>query len=270
MLQILTAKVDPRPLAAARIITGLVAVGFTFEWGRTLLRASSGNFLTMPVVTGWPPVDPTFTYALVALSLTASLAMAVGFSGRIPAIIVACTTGTVLLSDQQTYSNHLVLLFLMTTWISLSGAHRVWRLPFTRRRDLVPYWPAFLIKVLISSLYAWTAVSKINPQYLSGEVIGTYLQPWVPISDHLLPVTAALSILAEAFLSVALWLARLRKLAFLVGAGLHLGIVICLESSAPLVGFGASMLSGYIIFGYGKAQRVPTDGSAFSGHALQN
>jgi hypothetical protein len=178
--------------------------------------------------------------------------MALGIGGKCPAILVACVAAVVLLADQQTYSNHLVLLLLMATWLSMSRAHLAWRLPKGRAADWVPYWPAFLIKVLVTSLYAWTAVSKINQQYLTGEVLGTYLHTWVPIAGALLPIAAVSSILAEAFLAIALWLNRLRKIAFLVGAGLHVGIVVFLESPAPLIGFGALMLAGYVIFGYGK------------------
>lgn len=250
MQHLLTAGVDPRPLAAARIITALVAVGFALEWGRTLSRASSGNYLALPVVEGWPTVAPSFVAALLGVSLAASIAMAIGLGGRLPAILVALVAGVVLFADEQTYSNHLVLLMMMALWLGLSDAHRAWRLSKIRASGMVPYWPAFLIKVLISSLYAWTAVSKINPQYLSGEVLGTYLHSWVPISGAMLSVAAVLSIVVEVFLSIALWMTRLRKLAFLVGVGLHLGIVVLLESPAPLVGFGALMMAGYIVFGY--------------------
>jgi hypothetical protein len=250
MQHILTAEVDARPLAAARIITALVAVGFTLEWGSTLSRASSGNYLALPVVEGWPTVSPSFVAVLLAVSLAASIAMAVGFGGRLPAILVALVAGIVLFADEQTYSNHLVLLLMMALWLGMSGAHCVWRIPRNKASGMVPYWPAFLIKVLVSSLYAWTAVSKVNPQYLSGEVIGTYLNSWVPITGAMLSVAAVLSIVAEVFLSIALWLTPLRKLAFLVGVGLHLGIVVLLESPAPLVGFGALMMAGYIVFGY--------------------
>lgn len=252
MRQILTAEVDPRPLAAARIITALVAAGFALEWGRTLLRASSGKYLALPLLEGWPTVNPPLVAALLAVSFAASIAMALGLGGRLPAILVALVAGVVLFADQQTYSNHLVLLLMMASWLGMSGAHRAWRLSRMQAFALVPYWPAFLIKVLVSSLYAWTAVSKINPQYLTGEVLGAYLNSWVPITGALLPIAAVLSIVAEIFLSFALWLARMRKFAFIVGAGLHLGIVVLLESPAPLVGFGALMMAGYIVFGYGK------------------
>jgi Vitamin K-dependent gamma-carboxylase len=252
MRAVLTATMNPRPLAAARIIVGLVAVGFSFEWGRILLRASSGNFLALPVVSGWSSVHPPFVAGLFALSMGASLAMVMGLAGRLPAALVAVTAGVALLADEQTYSNHLVLLMMMATWLSLSSADQAFSLSRSPKSKQVPYWPAFLIKMQITTLYGWTAIAKINEQYLSGEVVGTYVHSWMPISAQLLPAAAVLSILAEAFLSVALWIPSLRKIGYLVGAGLHVGIVVFLDSPAPLVGFGALMLSGYVIFAYGK------------------
>lgn len=269
MRHVLTAEVDPRPLAAARIITAIVAAGFSLEWGRTLLRASSDKFLALPVIEGWPTVTPLFVGLLLAVALAASTTMALGFGGRVPALLVALVTGGVLLADQQTYSNHLVLLLMMALWLGMSGAHFAWRLPCKKTYGMVPYWPAFLIKVLVSTLYAWTAVSKVNPQYLSGEVLGTYLHSWVPVTGAGLSVAAVLSIAAEIFLSFALWLNRMRKLAFLVGAGLHLGIVVLLGSPAPLVGFGALMLAGYVVFAYGNPKDPAIDSPSLHSPAIR-
>lgn len=264
MRGVLTATMSPRPLATARIIVGLVAAGFSFEWVIILLRASSGSFLALPVVAGWPAVQPTFVAVLFAVSLGASLAMVLGLANTLPSVLVAGSAGAVLLADQQTYSNHLVLLMMMAAWLSLSRADQAFSVSRSPKSARVPYWPAFLVKVQITSLYAWTAVAKVNEQYLSGEVMGTYLHGWVPISSGLLPLAAVLSILAEAFLAVALWIPQLRKSAYVVGAGLHFGIVVLLESPAPLVGFGALMLAGYVIFAYGEPDAPST---AVSSHA---
>lgn len=247
-----TSTIDPRPLAMARILVGLVAAGFSLEWYWVLSRAASGKYLTIPVFDGWPAPTPALVSALFAVSLVSSVAMVLGLAGRLPAILVGTSAAAVLLMDQQTYSNHMVLLISLAMAVGMSGAAQAWSLSRTPRTARVPYWPALLIKAQITTLYAWTAVAKINPQYLSGEVLGTYLQPWVPIPEHLLPVAALLSIVTEAFLAVALWIPAIRKFAFVVGAGLHVGIVVMLQSPAPLVGFGMLMLSGYILFAWGR------------------
>lgn len=259
MRAILTQVVDPRPLAAARILVGLVSLGFTFEWIRVLVRASSGKYLAMPVIAGWPALGPELVWTLFAVSLGASTAMVLGVAGRLPAVTVALTTAAVLLVDKQTYSNHMVLLMMLALLLGASGSAQAWVLARRSHQAEVPYWPAFLIKLQITTLYAWTAMAKVNPQYLSGEVLGEYVHPWVPIPDNLLLAAAVLSVAAEAFLAIALWIAKTRRLAFVVGAGLHVSIVVLLGSPAPLIGFGILMLAGYVLFAWGEARPSPTE-----------
>lgn len=254
MRKFLTDVVDPRPLALCRILVGLAALWFSFEWVLVLVRASSGQYLAMPVFEGWPSLGPDFVWALFLVSSIASIAMIIGIAGRLPAIMVAASAAVVLLVEQQSFSNHMVLLMMLAAFLGASGCASAWRVSRSPRATAVPYWPVFLIQVQITTLYAWTAISKVNPQYLSGEVLSTFLQPWVSLSDELLPFAALVSIVAEAFLAVALWIPKLRMLAFSVGAGLHLGIVLLLDSPAPLVGFGMLMLTGYVLFGWAGAR----------------
>lgn len=267
MRTVLTSVMDPRPLALGRILVGLAAAGFSFEWLRVLVRTSSGQFLAIPVIDGWPAPTPGFVWILFAVSLGASITMVLGMAGRLPATLLAGTVAAVLLVDQQTYSNHLVLLMMLALFLGLSGAAQAWSVSKAPRTAVVPYWPAFLIKAQITTLYAWTAIAKTSPQYLSGEVLGTYLQPWVPIPDQLLPAAALVSIVTEAFLAVALWLPGTRKIAFVLGAGLHLGIVVLLDSPAPLVGFGMLMATGYVLFAWGTAEGASSRSLQSSGHS---
>ncbi|HEX9229008.1 MAG TPA: HTTM domain-containing protein, partial [Arthrobacter sp.] len=187
-------------------------------------------------------------------SVASSVAMILGVAGHVPALLVSACAATVLLSDQQLYSNHMLLLVTLSTLIGLSGAARAIRVFELKRTEQVPYWPSFLIKAQITTLYAWTAISKVNPQYLSGEVIGSNLRPWVPVGSDLLPSIAVLSIAAEAFLAVALWLPCSRWLGFLVGAGLHIGILVFLLNPAPLIPFALLMLGGYAQFTYASME----------------
>ncbi len=95
------------------------------------------------------------------------------------------------------------------------------------RKTQVPYWPVFLLRLQITSVYAWTAIAKINEQYLSGEVLDTFMHDWVPVSGPLLGLVAAASVLTEMFLALALWSRRLLLPATLLGAGLHIGSSCC-------------------------------------------
>ncbi|UJP10279.1 hypothetical protein L2X99_00715 [Microbacterium sp. KUDC0406] len=61
---------------------------------------------------------------------------------------------------------------------------------------------------------------------------------------------AAASIAAELFLAFALWHRRTRPTAFVVGAILHLGIIVLLQGSDELVPFALLMAAGYVQFAH--------------------
>lgn len=248
MLGILTRTVDARPLAVVRIIVGLASLPLVFEWFHPLWRVASGDFLAVPGFAWLPPVDPAFVLALAGVALVSGLAMALGIAPRLAGALVSITAALALVLDQQAYSNHLLLLVLLAALVAMSDAGSALTIRNRRGTTAVPYWPAFLIQLQITTLYAWTAIAKINPSYLSGEVIDTNLRSWVPAPPALLPAVAVATIAAEAFLAFALWVPRLRPAAFVVGAGLHVGILFVLVNPEPLVPFAALMFCGYVLF----------------------
>lgn len=262
MLAVLNSSIDPRPLALCRILVGLAAAAFTFEWVGVLARAASGKYIAIPAIDGLPHLAPQFVAILFAVSLAGAVAMMLGVAGRMPSLLVAATTGTVLLTEHQAYSNHLVLLFSLSLLLGMSGAAGAWSLSRDRIADGVPYWPAFLIKAQITSIYAWTAISKLTPDYLDGRVLRTFLHPWVPLAQDVLPAVAVLSVVAEASLAVFLWVPQFRKAAFALGGALHLGIVVLLQDPASLIGFAMLMATGYVLFAWTGAPQHALTGNA--------
>ncbi len=109
-------------------------------------------------------------------------------------------------------------------------------------------------------VYGCAALVKLNPSYLSGSVFLLYLAPWVPSQvkrfDVLAPL-AVLSVVAELFLAMAFWSPRLRRPAWVVGLGLHLGIVVLLSPSVgvQLTVFGMEMVALYTAFADYPGQR---------------
>ncbi|WP_077490554.1 HTTM domain-containing protein [Sinomonas mesophila] len=274
MLQFVNRDIDARPLALARIIIGLASFLLPVEWLKPMLRVASGDYLALPVFDGLPSVPTAAVYGLFAVSLLGSAAMVMGIFGGLPALAVAACSAIVLLADQQVYSNHFLLLVMLCTFIGLSGASKAMTVLRPKATQPVPYWPAFLIKAQITTLYAWTAISKVNPQYLSGDVLADQLRPWVPVPDSLLPAVAVTSIVVEAFLAVALWLPRTRLLAFIAGFGLHVGILVLLLYPGPLISFAMLMSSGYVLFAHESLVsgqwRIPGRGARVrAAHAAQ-
>ena len=262
MRQIVTADIDARPLAAGRIAVGLSSFVVLVEWFGTLNRVAGGA-IAVPVASALPDPSPTGVYVLACVGFLASVGMVLGLS-RWPTLAVAAVSLCALLLDQQTYSNHLVLLTVLAFFLGLSGSHRAWSIPHRHAGARVPYWPAFLIQAQISTLYFWTGVAKLNEQFLTGGVFEINMHTWALPPAALLPVVAVSSVITEVALSVLLWVRRLFPVALLVGVGLHLGIAVTLKSPIPLVAFAGLMASGYFLFGYrwwSGRRRVVADAS---------
>jgi hypothetical protein len=245
---LVAAEVRPHGLAVARILVALAAFPLIVEWWYALARVASGRFLAIEMVAWMPKLTPGMVQALVSAALIAAVLLLLGVFARTSAALTAATAGVALFLDQQTYSNHLVLFACLAALLSCSRCAEV--LTFPRRKGLtyVPYWPVFLIKLLISVVYAYTATSKINEQYLSGDVIRIHQDGLIQFPSALLPVIAVSSIAAEYVLSVALWIPSIRLMATALGAGLHIGILLVFDYPIALLPFAMLMAVGYVQF----------------------
>lgn len=196
--------VDPRGVALGRILVALASFALIVEWWIPLVRLSSGEFVRLPTTYWAPAVTPALVQGLVSVALIGAVLLLLGTMARVGAALVCLTSAFALVLDEQTYSNHLYLLVWMTGLLAMSRCGNAFAFPRRKSRELVPYWPVFLIKFQISVVYFWTGISKINEQYLSGEVLQTFMNEWVPIPDAALSYLALLSIGVEIFLSIAL------------------------------------------------------------------
>jgi hypothetical protein len=140
----------------------------------------------------------------------------------------------VLLLDQQLYSNHLYLGILVTLLLTIadSGARFSLDARYRGRREWVAEWPILLLKAQVSIVYFFAALTKVNPAYLSGDVMAHFIHAdllqMVPAGWSLAALMRALSILSiatELFIAFALWFAFWRRLALVAGLGLHLAII---------------------------------------------
>lgn len=246
----LSATIDARAFGAARILVAMAAIPTAVEMYAPLTRVLSGEFVTIPVIATPPPWVAT---PLFALALVAGFTMLFGVAARLSSAVVAGTSAAVLLIDQQLYSNHLLLLALMAALVALSECGRALTLRTYRAYRVttpVPYWPALLMRVLISSVYLWTAFAKLTPDYLSGYVFDTFTNDWMPRGGAILVVAAVASIALEALVAVALWFRRLRFAAIGLGVVLHAGMITLLNDPAPLIPFAWLMFAGYCAFAW--------------------
>ena len=248
--------VDPRGIALGRIFVGLASFALIVEWWIPLVRLSADEFVRLPTTTWAPAVTPVLVQGLVSVALVGAVLLLLGTLARVGAALVCLTSAFALVLDEQTYSNHLYLLVWLAGLLTMSRCGNAFVFPRRKSREPVPYWPVFLIKLQISVVYFWTGISKINEQYLSGEVLQTFMNEWVPIPDAALVYLALLSIGVEFFLSIALWMPRLVPVAAALGASLHLGIIVLLQDPLPLIFFALLMAAGYVQFLTSRPQQL--------------
>ncbi|MEX0790234.1 MAG: HTTM domain-containing protein [Actinomycetota bacterium] len=275
-LAALTALPDQRatslPIGLARIGVGLAALLGAVEAQAGLRRLHEPDLLKLPRFDFVSIVPEAAIGLLVGLWVLAGVAFCLGWRSR-PAgtILVGLATYTLLL-DFQLYSNHFYLLILLTLLLTLADSSAAVSIDARRRGRAasIPAWPVALIRVLVSIVYGFAVLAKLNPYFLSGLVLRTNMQ--IPGIDRLpgwiFLLLAVASLATEAFLGVAFWSRRLRFLAFVVGVAFHLTILATMRVLPDLLTFSLLMASAYLAFFStfeARSPNEPTSGIAASG-----
>lgn len=252
----LDATADPRPLGVTRIVLGIAAALMTLEIAEAVIRVADGTHLQVPVVpnTGW--LRPLSVAAIPAWLVAAGL-FAVGRWTRVAGTALVALVLLLLLTDQQLYSNHLVLLGALVGLVTLGDGGAAISLDARGRPPRrIAAWPIWLLRLQITTVYAYSAIAKLNPSFLSGSVVASYLRSDGPLalpdqwrSFELMFAASVLVILLEGLLAIGLWLPYWRRTAFVAGLALHVGIVAFYEPPLlPFVTFGLASLAPYVLF----------------------
>ena len=102
-------QTDSRPVALARILVGLAAMGNALEHWAALNRLLAPAVVKMPYLAWLPYPSPAAAPVLIGAWLIAALLFIVGLQTRLSGAVLTAITAYVLLLDQQLYSNHLYL-----------------------------------------------------------------------------------------------------------------------------------------------------------------
>jgi hypothetical protein len=236
---------------------GLTSTLAAFEIWRVLPHFLTPTVIKLPYFE-WLPLLPTGSvWAFILLWVLAAIAFSFGWKTRIAGAVLACVIGYSLLLDQQFYSNHLYLLFLVVVLLTITDSGAAISMDARQaERATVPGWPVWLLKVQISIVYIFSAVAKLTPQYLSGEVLTESLKQYgfftipmawrVPVAMKMLAIVA---IVMELFVGLGLWSRRLRPLAVIAGVLFHTFIIAALDSSRlSLSIFALEMFAVYLLF----------------------
>ena len=253
MKALLERQTDARPLALVRIVVGLSAIALAVFVERSALNRLSGEDIFQAPAASWlPTLTPALVDVILVLWIAFAIALTIGLYARLAAAGVALVAAAAMTLDLQAFSNHVTLLVALSVLLALGNPAAAWSVDSRRRGSAasIAYWPVFLIKFQISTVYAYAALSKINDSFLSAEVLASRWEPGLgSLTETLQPVLIAIAIstvLAEGFLAVGLWNERLRRVALPLGLGLH--VLIPATFGAPLIPFSALMVGAYVLF----------------------
>jgi hypothetical protein len=144
-------------------------------------------------------------------------------------------------------------------WLALSVA-------LTEHR---PAERALLVRITVTTVYAFAAVAKLNPSFLAGEQIAamaadrSQLEWLVPVASGVWgPMIAWATIAAEGGLAIALWLPRTRRPAALIGGLMHVTFILAAHQGtlwdvAHVATLNLGLVAGYLAFFEPAAWREP-------------
>lgn len=253
MLTHMRGDIDTRFIAATRMAIGMGSLLSALENHATLTDIADKGF-AVPVL-GWlPTVSPAGASAVFIISVLFSTSLLTGYLSRAAAVGLAVTHAFVLLWDQQSYSNHLVLLICLGAYLALTDPVTRWSLDARIRgsqQATVPMWTVVPIMSQISIVYLFTAISKVNPVFLNGDMLRSAM--WIQLPEPLYVPLSYCAVALEFFLAFALWSRRLVKVAIALGIMLHVSIVVTLGQPIVLFAFALLTVGTYPLF-YARAR----------------
>lgn len=253
LTSVFASRIDARPVIFARIVIGSMAVIRAVEGWRIGSRVVDPSTLKAPLIPGLT-VSSELLLPLMVTWVICAVLFTVGIRIRVVgAILTACMFIT-LLADEQLYSNHLYLLAIEVLLLTFAGSAKV---QDPEKNATVPAWPVVLLKIQLSIVYAFAAITKITPLFLSGALLYLNLRRTglfaLPPSLRTLPILSILSVVAvltEIFLSLALWSNKYRRVGVVVGVLFHITLTLMIvpEVAIQLFVFSLAVLALYPLY----------------------
>jgi hypothetical protein len=258
MLNWLTDTLSPRPIGLTRVLVGGAALIRTIIAWQVLTKLSREETLQVPYFDWFPEPTVPLAIAIVAVWVVAAVLFILGWRVALTGPMLLGTVVFTLALDQQTYSNHLYLLAWLVLLLTVADAGA--GLNLSRRDRPVVRWPVLLIMMQLSIVYGFSAITKINSDFVSGRVLAGSLRGGIVEFPEALRTPEVLSVLAlvvialELFVAVFIWRARFRPAVFILGLGLHASIILLMPDTIQLLVFALEMLALYPLFLEGRLE----------------
>lgn len=252
------ARVPARPVALARMAVGVGTLLQVLPSGGALYRLMDPAYVTIPYAYGTPPLSYAGWLVFCGVWIVSAVLFALGLWTRVAGGVLVAVLTSLLFVDQQTYTNKVYLFAIEALFLTVAGAGAALSLDARRQgtRATVSAWPVFLVMAQISIVYVFTAVSKVNGEFLGGDVMLATSRPlrWLAesVSWRLAVALAAGAAWGTIVLELALaawpWRPRWRGLAFAAGFVLHVGITLSMRPHLELAAFTLSTVGCYVLF----------------------
>ncbi|RIL10311.1 vitamin K-dependent gamma-carboxylase [bacterium] len=175
--------VDIAPLALFRIAFGaLMAVEMArflaHDWVRALFVAPAYHFPYpgLAWLRPWPGNGMQWHFGLL---LASAVLVALGVYYRAAMAAFALGFTYVFLLDAAFYQNHFYLICLLAWLMVFVPADRAWSvdaaLGAAPRSDAAPGWALWLLRAQLAIVYTFAGLAKLNPDWLRGEPVRTFL-----------------------------------------------------------------------------------------------
>lgn len=229
--------------------SALAAAGLMFyDTAQLFIWINQGRVVAIPFF-GWFRVTPVG--AVVALAVWAVGMMALAHPrlragwGWLAAVGIAMCA----LMDRQTFVGSVLYVLVVATAMHWWSAWLAERPLLAEVRGA----PLRVVQVLISVVFGWTALAKLNPRFMSGGVLGVSFAgpvapPDVVLDGSWLVGLAIATVVAEMTFAVAIWIDTLRRWVVFAAVAFHLLIVLYFAPTLALVAFSLAMGSGYALF----------------------
>ncbi|HSM34773.1 MAG TPA: HTTM domain-containing protein [Longimicrobiales bacterium] len=250
-------RIDAPDLAWARIGVGLAAMAEGVYATMLFDKATTPGVLRVPVA-DWLPAPGVFLALLLGgIWLVASGGFIAGVRTRTCGVALAATMAFTIMWDRQFYSSHLYLLSLLVVLLTVAnaGGYRSVDARAGEAPDASPAWAVFLVRGQVSIVYLFTALATVQLAYASEATLAASLRDVGPLAfpaawrtPDVVAVFAVAYIGTALWLATALWSARRRRTATIVGVAFHAALIAVAADALGFAILGLAMVSAYAAF----------------------